>query len=215
MSGIIGISASWGGPRENSGGAREGAGRPRKQRAIQTFPIGPRWYVLEINGRATDRIARDLAEGESRPGYISRPSYEACFPLIAVERVKRGKRVTLNEPMFRSYAFVKFDRLVDDWLPMQSIDGVKRLVSTRSMIPIPLPVNTVEALIDGTAERLRISDDRLATVVAGTDMRVINGPFTSSMASCLEDDGLTSRISVYIFGRSTEITIPRSWLELV
>jgi transcription antitermination factor NusG len=216
---IIKIANGWGGSRPNTGGAREGAGRKPAQRAIQRA-TGPRWYVIEMFRGQENRIVRDLLEGESRIGYIARPSFEVCQPRIAVEVVRKGQRQVVHQNMFAGYAFVWLDHLCDPWPLVRQVDGVLRIFTTRSInpetgnvTPIPLPIGFVEALIDTAPERLKLAAVRLPSYAPGQMLRVETGPFAASSARCVACDGLTTRVAVHFFGRDVEVVLPRGGLS--
>lgn len=199
----------WGGARANSGGARPGSGRKPAQRVIQRNPPGPRWYVLQIQAHARDRIVRDLAEGESRTGYALRPPFVVQLPMTAVERVRRGKREVVQVPMFVGYLFVEFDRETDNWPTIQQVDGVIRVFTTRSLNPIPVPVGFVEMLIAQAPERLNLPAARMEPCEPGQALRLTGGPMNGFPAQCISCDGLTTRVSVHVFGRDVEMAVRR------
>lgn len=209
---LISKTGRWGGPRANSGGARPGAGRKPNaaptQRAIQSKPLGPRWYVVELAFGAGARVIRDIVEGESREGREPRPGYRAEMPLIAARRLRRGQWVVDHIPMFGGYAFVLFDAVADDWAPIRHIEGVAKLFMTKSERPIPLPVGFVEWLIDTAADRLSLKAARMIERQPGELLSVADGPFVDLPAVCVECDGLNTTAHVEIFGRNVPVTLP-------
>lgn len=216
-----GARANSGGSRANSGGAREGAGRKPKPRILQRA-TGPRWYVFEMMRGQENRIVRDLLEGEDRRGYIQRPSFEICQPRIVVEVVRAGKRQAVHQNMFVGYAFCHLDARVDPWPLIKQVEGVLRIFTTNSInpdtgnvTPIPVPVGFVEGLIETAPQRLRLAAVRLPEYARGQALRVESGPFAGHPAVCVVCDGLTTKVSIHLFGRDVEIVLPRSELTLV
>lgn len=210
-----GARANSGGPRANSGGPRPGSGRKPKQRIIQRLPAGPRWYVVQTIGGQEKRVVRDLLEGEGRAGHIPRQSFEAYLPTMAVQRLYRGERRTVHVPMFSNYVLCLFERDVDPWGLIRQVDGVLQLLMTRTFIPIPLPAGFVEALKDTAADRLNLPRVRLPSYAPGQALRVESGPFAGHPAACVACDGLTTKVSIHLFGRDVEIVLPRPELSAV
>ena len=220
---IIKIGNGWGGSRANTGGARPGAGRkPNPPHRLIQRATGPRWYVFEMMRGQEDRIVRELLIGEDRRGYIARPPFEVCQPRIVVEVVRKGQRLAVHQNMFAGYSFLRLDAVSEPWPLIREVEGVLRIFTTKSInpdtgnvTPIPLPVGFVEQLIDTAPQRLKLAAVRLPSYAAGQALRVESGPFTGHPAACLSCDGLTTRVSVHLFGRDVEITLPRSELSAV
>lgn len=195
----------WLGHSENSpeikshGGKRPGAGRPAK-RAIERLPLGPRWYVARIVQSQSARILQDLALGETRRGFLSRPPFDAYMPTIAIEH----RRDVQHVPMFHSYLFVEFDRHNDQWASLMTVDGLVDVISTVSRIPIPVPVNFVEKLKQDAPERLRLQKARMQPVARGTAVRIVSGPFEGHVVECISCDGLTTTVRLK-FGNGSMI----------
>lgn len=214
-----GARVNSGGPRANSGGAREGAGRKPKPRILQRA-IGPRWYVFEMMRGQENRIVRELLEGEDRRGYIRRPSFEICQPRIVVEVVRAGKRQAVQQNMFVGYGFARLDARVEPWPLIKEVEGVLRIFTTNSInpdtgnvTPIPVPVGFVEQLIETAPQRLKLAAIRLPEYASGQALRVESGPFANHRAVCVACDGLTTKVSICLFGRDVEIVLPRSELS--
>ena len=205
--------SGWGGPRANSGGARPGAGRPANppQRVIQSKPLGPRWYVVELTPGQELRIVRDLLEGEDRPGYIGRPPYRIEMPMIAVERIRRGVRMAEVVPMFGRYAFAHFDWRADDWMPLRTCPGVLQLFMTRTLVPLPLPPGFVEALIDTAADRLQLRATPGNVRKPGQVLRGVAGPLEGHTVQCVSCDGKTTVIKFHFMGADRTAEHPYDW----
>lgn len=222
MSEMMPKSASWGGARANSGGARSGAGRPPAERIIQRTPLGLRWYVLILAGRNPKEVLRDLLEGETRPGYAPRPEFGGYLPTQAVERMRLGrvargadgKIVLDHRPCYGpGYAFAEFDRDTDPWGTIGHVDGVQRILGTRSGIPIPLPPDWHEGERKQEPERMRLPDVALDVLAPGSAVRIVRGALTDHLAVVEEDSGLTTRIIVQVFGEQRPVLVRRDWIE--
>lgn len=212
-------------PTAGRGGSRTGSGRPLgspnkpKPRILQRA-TGPRWYVFEMMRGQESRIVRELLEGEDRRGYIRRPSFEICQPRIVVEVVRKGKRQAVHQNMFAGYAFCFLTASIDPWPLIKEVEGVLRIFTTNSInpdtgnvTPLPLPVGFVEGLIETAPERLKLAAVRLPAYAPGQALRVESGPFVGHPARCVSCDGLTTKVSVHLFGRDVEIVLGRAGLS--
>jgi transcription antitermination factor NusG len=213
-------SRNWGGPRANSGGPRANSGGPRansggarpnsgpKPRAIQTFPLGPRWHVIQIAPGCEHRVARDLLEGESRRGFPPRQSFLVEMPLTVDDRMRSGKVVRERVFMFPGYGLIHFDAANDPWPQIRDCDGVVQLFTNRSNRPLPLPDGFVEALITSASERLSLAAKAGTPREIGALLWVDHGPFIRLPAVCVECNGLTTKAEAMFFGRMMPLQLP-------
>jgi transcription antitermination factor NusG len=190
-----------GGARVGTGGPQPGSGRPRKddRRIIESRPHGQRWYVIQIAPGETNRVVRELLEGDDR-NHVNRPPYEVESPQIAEPRFIRGERVVVYANMFVGYAFVRFDARADRWEPIRALDGVTQLFMTRSLTPIPLPDGFVEKLIEDAPARLKLQAVKMPVFELGQALMIEDGPFTGFAANCVRCNGYTTEIDVHVFG---------------
>lgn len=211
----ISARPGWGGARANSGGPRPGAGRPRNPppRIIQTRPHGRRWYVLRLQPHQEDRIVRELCQGETRPGFPSRPPFEVEYPFTFVAE-RSHPRFAQKIPMFAQYAFVAFTRDIDPWPSLTTCDGV-HLMTTRSGTPLPLPPDFVEMLQADAPTRLRLPSRALTPFDVGMRIRIVQGPMAGQDGNCVECDGILTQIELSLLGRPVVVTLPRAHISSV
>lgn len=134
------------------------------------------------------------------------------------------------ELMFGTYFFVGFDLQYDTWEHITHTPGVLQLLSLSSATPSPLPLGSVEDLIERTglngvvgerqiknsastrsktpAARFRISD------LLGRPLRVKDGPFTSFCCVGISSTKNRIRVLLDIFGRTSEADLRFDQLEL-
>lgn len=208
-----------GGPRANSGGARPNSGpkpKPSPIRILQSRPLGPRWYVLQFRSGAEHAAIREIAQGEARPGRRPRPEFQAVLPMQCAMHRVRGKLVEHQVPMFGGYGFVRFDARADDWRVLSGIDGVIRVMTTRSLTPMPLPDDgLVERLVDTAPERLHLDSQERAHRPVGASVRVLEGGLSGQPGVVLACDGRTTTASVSLFGRDVPVTMAWAAFEVV
>jgi transcriptional antiterminator RfaH len=124
--------------------------------------------------------------------------------------VARQLRIgTLIAPLFPRYLFVAFDKHRQRWRAIHSTRGVQRLFSSGPETPMPVPHGLVEAIRAGEAERLVVQDMVPAFIAAGAAVRVTDGPLVNHRGVCRWDAGTRVRILLSLFGRETEVTLPR------
>ncbi len=77
------------------------------------------WYLVHTKPRQ-EKIA--LVE-------LEKQAYTAYLPLIDVEKIVRGTRTLVREPLFPRYLFIRLDTLgTKSWAPIRSTKGVANLV---------------------------------------------------------------------------------------
>jgi transcriptional antiterminator RfaH len=79
------------------------------------------WYLIHTK----PRLEQCALENLQNQGY-------ACFlPQIRAEKLRRGKLVEVDEPLFPRYFFIQLDtgNQAQSWHPIRSTKGVSRLVS--------------------------------------------------------------------------------------
>lgn len=104
--------------------------------------------------------------------HLQNQRYESFLPLVTVEKISRGKKVLMKEPMFPRYIFV---RLKDDgqqnWSPIRSTRGVSHLVTFGGSLAV-----LDDEVMDNLIERL----DENPVVEAfkqGDIVEIVDGPF--------------------------------------
>ncbi len=131
----------------------------------QTAPDQPpRWYLVQTKPgqvkRATDNL---LNQG-----------YRCFHPLLTVQRIRRGRVVGVEEPMFPNYVFIHLRHWTDRWAPIRSTRGVIRLVAFGGE-PTPVPDEVVAEIqardgapVDGLSikpgDRVRVTEGCFATL---------------------------------------------------
>jgi transcription antitermination factor NusG len=154
-----------GGARENSGGARVGAGRPRKQRLRCEVVVAPRpsldtprWFCVEtIYGRAFDA---DKAMWDAGLTIFNPLVWLPAEPLHRRGAIVHPAKPDRVEQLFRGYCFVRFVLADMHWRRVHQLPGVKRLISRRAAMPgaPEIPVIVPDAAIDEVRARCAAND---------------------------------------------------------
>lgn len=91
-----------------------------------SLPPNASWYLVHTKSRQEDTAITNL----------ERQNYRCYMPMIHLEKIRRGKSVVVEEPMFPSYVFVQLENSGSDngsgkgqsWTPIRSTLGVRDLV---------------------------------------------------------------------------------------
>lgn len=197
------LISKWGGPRENSGGRREGSGRPRKPAPTQPVyaPDTPRWCVLAFWGQAERSATTELA----------RSGYETYMPMVAI---RRRDPVILTQwhiarvPYLPGYGFIRLTQ-TESREPITATRGVREVLRR--------PDGRAASVSDAEIARMQAGDDKRlelpkvhGTVLAVASMvRVEDGPFAAHPGRVTECDGVKTCVELNIFGRATPVWLDR------
>ncbi|ROT46373.1 transcription/translation regulatory transformer protein RfaH [Pusillimonas sp. NJUB218] len=78
------------------------------------------WYLIHTKPRQEDCALQNL----------ERQGYTCYLPLITTERLKSGRLIICQEPLFHRYLFIQLGNShnAQSWTPIRSTRGVSRLV---------------------------------------------------------------------------------------
>lgn len=132
-----------------------------------SLPPNASWYLVHTKARQEDTAVSNL----------ERQNYRCYMPMIHVEKIRRGKSVVVEEPMFPSYVFVQLENSESgkgqSWTPIRSTLGVRDLVRFGGQSPKVDP-----DLIAALLERERLQQTRpQALFAAGDKVIVTEGAF--------------------------------------
>ncbi len=104
--------------------------------------------------------------------------------MIALEKMVRGKRTTVSEPLFPNYLFVEFDPEVIHTTTISSTRGVSHFVRFGAM-PATVPYEVIEAL-QTDAPQILLDPE---TPQVGDEVVITEGAFEGLQAIFAEPDG--------------------------
>jgi transcriptional antiterminator RfaH len=155
----------------------------------------PAWYVVQTKPREAGRAEVNLV----------RQGYRVYHPMLHVERIRRGRRVLVEESLFTNYLFIRLQRWVDNWYPLRSTRGVSRLVSFGGE-PIAVDdrlIEEIEARLEGRAIEPSLS--------RGDKVEIQQGPFRGLDAIFESHRGeQRALLLIEMLSRQVRITIPLS-----
>jgi transcriptional antiterminator RfaH len=177
---------------------------------MQCHPAGPAWFVLYLAPRAEAAVCDEVRAN----------GFETYMPMERSIRVRRRRRVQVEQPLFSRYLFVRFDPYRDDWQSLLHLDGVEDVLSNCD-VPSRVPDAWIEAL--HRAEHAGAFDRRpdASPFKIGDRVRIAEGPFTGlharieQLVAKLKSSTATKRIRVLMdfLGQKTMIELPVGSVE--
>lgn len=126
------------------GGARAGAGRPRKPPSVAVLApgyAGLRWYCVEVHARREVEVAEALLH----LGFDAlAPQYLDELPANPARKLPRRE---VLRPALPGYVIAEFDQTLPEWRRIASQRGVRRVMGSSPERPSPLQVGVAAWLI--------------------------------------------------------------------
>ncbi|XBS69590.1 transcription/translation regulatory transformer protein RfaH [Acerihabitans sp. KWT182] len=109
----------------------------------------------------------------------------ACFsPMVTLEKIVRGKRTNVNEPLFPNYLFIEFDPERIHTTTISATRGVSHFVRFGNL-PVTVSIDVVNELREHTYEDVKDPQ----TPHAGDTVLITEGVFEGLQAIYTEPDG--------------------------
>ena len=167
---------------------------------MDEITISPRWYLIQTKPRQGQRAETNLQN----------QGYTVYYPQIAVERVRKGQRVILPEPLFPNYIFIHLCRWSDNWHPLRSTRGVSRLVGFGTE-----PAVVPDEVISDIHARLEQVEPQ-ALLRSGDRVRITSGCFRGFDAIFQTYDGESRVILLLEFlHKQTKLTASLADIEIL
>lgn len=131
------------------------------------------WYAVQHKPSEGDRALANLEYQGA----------ECFYPKIAVEKIRKGKRASVTEPLFKGYLFINLSTQDPLWSKVQSTRGVSRLVAFSGK---------PAAIADAIIEHVRHGVDncnRQGGISKGQLLKLQEGPFRGLEAVFQRYDG--------------------------
>lgn len=116
--------------------------------------------------------------------HLERQEVHCMAPMIDLEKIVRGKRTTVNEPLFPNYLFIEFDPETIHTTTISSTRGVSHFVRFGAQ-PATVPSSVVATL---QTEAMPAGCDP-ETPQAGDEVLITEGTFEGLRAIFAEPDG--------------------------
>jgi len=133
------------------------------------------WYLLYCKRGQLQRAQE----------HLERQAVNCLTPVITLEKIVRGKRTTVSEPLFPSYLFVEFDPEVIHTTTISATRGVSHFVRFGAH-PATVPASVIHQLsVYKQPEGITDPD----TPFSGDDVVITEGAFEGLVAIFAEPDG--------------------------
>lgn len=160
------------------------------------------WYVAYTRPRQEARAQENLQN----------QGFDCLLPTLAADRLRGGKRIQVQEPLFPRYLFVWLEAGQNKWPVIRSTRGVVRLVEFGGQ-----PARVSTALIDALKEQPAPSKPLFEP---GDHLKVVEGPFTGIQAELLRvyempDGEARVMVLMEIMSRPQQVSLPASIVRQV
>ncbi|MDB9752707.1 transcription/translation regulatory transformer protein RfaH [Oceanospirillaceae bacterium] len=136
------------------------------------------WLLLQVKPRQEMRALENLERQQAQ-----------CYcPLIQVEKLSRGKRIQVEEPLFSGYLFINAQPELNglSYTSIRSSRGVSKIVGFGAA-PIVIPQSLIEQLKLRESNGLAWKAENVPQ--AGDKVNIIEGPFKGLQAVYSHTDG--------------------------
>jgi transcriptional antiterminator RfaH len=116
--------------------------------------------------------------------HLERQAVNCLSPMIAMEKIVRGKRTTVEEPLFPNYLFIEFDPEAIHTTTISATRGVSHFVRFGAQ-PANVPPDVIDALRTNTPEKMVDPD----TPCPGDKVVITKGALEGLEAIFTEPDG--------------------------
>ncbi|PHM66384.1 transcriptional activator RfaH [Xenorhabdus stockiae] len=137
------------------------------------------WYLLYCKRGQISRAIENL----------ERQDVICLTPTAKIEKIIRGRRTTVTEPLFPNYLFVNFDPEVIHTTTVNSTRGVNHFIRF-STYPAVVPQQLIDELMNATEQEFTAPE----TPVSGDTVLITEGIFEGIQAIYNEPDGETRSI---------------------
>lgn len=166
-----------------------------------------KWFAIYVKSRNEKKVFRKL---ESM-------GIESFLPLITRLKQWSDRKKKVEEPLFRSYIFLRHDlKNLKEYYDILNIQGVVRFITIENK-PVIVPENQIiaikEYLNDTELQELNCDDFKEGELV-----RIKSGQMRDLVGRYVESKGkhnVIIVIEIETVGQSLPITVPRSMLEAV
>jgi transcription elongation factor/antiterminator RfaH len=165
----------------------------------------PQWYAVQTKPRQEERVRRWLQERTRLPLFL---------PRLEQIRRRRARRVSVIEPLFPSYLFVRMALEPEPWTAVRWTPGVRQIVGAGEQ-PSPVPAEAMRLLLE------RCGDDELVAwrpaLRTGNVVRVLYGPFAGLEGILERPAGRSERVRVLLalLGGATPVELDVMDIEIV
>lgn len=176
--------------------------------------LNPRWYVFQTGGNQEFFVERQL----------NRKKFVTWIPSETVDKKRMGVIIGQERrALFRSYGFVRLDLSTDNWRPIASTYGVKRLFGATPDKPIPVPEGVIESLqcaVLGITEEhdivvVPVEETPIPILVLEGMVEVLAGPMIGHVGILQSTSASRAQLLMHILGAQVPVTFKRINVRMV
>ncbi len=167
-----------------------------------------KWLVFWTSGGRERRAKKALERVLSESGLIE--YVEILLPMQVLPKIKKGKRVLLEKPIYGGYIIIGIDNneeIIQRVLKVvTSTNLVKALIGKDAIVSLTEEeVNTIKNM----EAKEREKKEKEIPFLEGEVVRIVNGPFADFQGKVAEiyPDKLKLKVLVDIFGRTTPVVL--------
>lgn len=135
------------------------------------------WYVVRTKPRQETRAKLNLENQD----------ITTFLPEITLQKIRRGKRTAVTEPLFPGYVFANLDDYAGKFHKVRSTFGVAKLL-TFGETPATVPDALIQEMHQVNAETQQKAQQSAMPQV-GEKVEITYGPFKGFIAEILQLDG--------------------------
>jgi transcriptional antiterminator RfaH len=160
------------------------------------------WFALYTNPRAEKRAYTELV----------RNGIEAYLPLQRTLKQWSDRKKWVEEPLFRSYIFVKINQA--SYFDVLNTPGIVRYITFEGKA-VPVPPKQIEAIRYFLSEIGPLSEERgNSDLTPGSKVEIIRGPLHGLTGLVVDFQGHKKvRIEIEALGQFLNLTIPLNDLK--
>lgn len=161
-----------------------------------------RWYVVFSKPRQEAVAEKNLC----------RQGFRVYLPRMQLPRRRRGRWLTVVEPLFPRYLFVYLDTKQTSVAPIRSTYGVTSLVRFAERLAV-IPSEVIGALAEGEDKVSGLHAYGRPLFHQGDPVQFTDGPFAGLQGVFhLEDGDQRAIVLLELLGKLNRIKVPRDWL---
>ncbi|KVM96721.1 transcription/translation regulatory transformer protein RfaH [Burkholderia diffusa] len=160
------------------------------------------WYVIHTKPRQEHRAICNL----------ERQGFECYLPTVSVEKIRRGNKCVVIEPMFTRYIFIRLDTGVygKSWIPIRSTRGVCGMIMFGEQ-----PAKVKSELISALRIRSEANGANTEKLFQPGEQVRVDGDAWADVEAIFEmDDGdQRAMVLINLLSRPIRVTLPLAQLR--
>jgi len=161
-----------------------------------------KWYAIYTKSRNEKKVFALLEEA----------GIDTFLPLMKVLKQWSDRKKWVEEPLFRSYLFVRIKQ--DEYYRVLSVTGVVKYITFEGKaVPVPeQQILAIKQFLDNEEDQMIISD----TFNIGDKVEIFRGALKGLLGNLLDIRGKQKvRIEIESIGQSIILTIPKNYLKKI